>query len=120
MAALIARRKGELRLSLPISREGPDDLLLVSRQPCRSSKRLPFGLGPVDLTSAAGRTTMGVLNAVAEFEKDLIVERTMAGLKRPEAVQLADDEDIAVLKPVEKASEPPSAAWPRLNRRPHP
>jgi putative DNA-invertase from lambdoid prophage Rac len=28
---------------------------------------------------------MGVLNAVAEFERDLIVERTQAGLKRAKA-----------------------------------
>jgi DNA invertase Pin-like site-specific DNA recombinase len=84
----------------------PDDLLLVSRQPCRSSKRLPFGLGPVDLTGAAGRVTMGVLSAVAEFEKDLVVERTMAGVKRPEAVELAHNENVTVLQPVEKPSKP--------------
>jgi putative DNA-invertase from lambdoid prophage Rac len=44
-----------------------------------------LALGGVDLTSAAGRMTMGVLNAVAEFERDLIVERTQAGLKRAKA-----------------------------------
>jgi putative DNA-invertase from lambdoid prophage Rac len=44
-----------------------------------------LALGGVDLTSAAGRMTMGVLNAVAEFEKDLIVERTVAGVKRARA-----------------------------------
>src|SRR6476646_6926564 len=35
-----------------------------------------LALGGVDLTSAAGKMTMGVLNTVAEFERDLIVERT--------------------------------------------
>lgn len=44
-----------------------------------------LALGGVDLTSAAGKMTMGVLNAVAEFERDLIVERTQAGLKRAKA-----------------------------------
>jgi putative DNA-invertase from lambdoid prophage Rac len=44
-----------------------------------------LALGGVDLTSAAGKMTMGVLNAVAEFERDLIVERTQAGLKRARA-----------------------------------
>ena len=39
-------------------------------------------LGGVDLTSAAGKMTMGVLNAVAEFERDLLIERTQAGLAR--------------------------------------
>lgn len=41
-----------------------------------------LALGGVDLTSAAGRMTMGVLAAVAEFERDLLIERTQAGLKR--------------------------------------
>lgn len=41
-----------------------------------------LALGGVDLTSAAGRMTMQVLGAVAEFERDLLIERTQAGLKR--------------------------------------
>jgi putative DNA-invertase from lambdoid prophage Rac len=44
-----------------------------------------LALGGVDLTSAAGRMTMGILGAVAEFERDLIVERTQAGLSRAKA-----------------------------------
>ncbi len=44
-----------------------------------------LALGGVDLTSAAGKMTMGVLNAVAEFERDLLVERTQAGLSRAKA-----------------------------------
>jgi putative DNA-invertase from lambdoid prophage Rac len=39
----------------------------------------------VDLTSAAGKMTMGVLSAVAEFERDLLIERTQAGLSRAKA-----------------------------------
>src|SRR5450631_1560560 len=39
-------------------------------------------LGGVDLTSPAGKMTMGVINAVAEFERDLLIERTNAGIKR--------------------------------------
>ena len=39
-------------------------------------------LGGVDLTSPAGRMTMQVINAVAEFERDLLIERTNAGIKR--------------------------------------
>lgn len=42
-------------------------------------------LGGVDLTSAAGRMTMQVLAAVAEFERDLLIERTHAGLARAKA-----------------------------------
>ncbi|MFN3878023.1 MAG: recombinase family protein [Brevundimonas sp.] len=41
-----------------------------------------LALGCADLTSAAGRMTMGVLAAVAEFERDLLIERTQAGLVR--------------------------------------
>ncbi|MDR8077434.1 recombinase family protein [Burkholderia cenocepacia] len=41
-----------------------------------------LALGGVDLTSAAGRMTMQVLNAVAEFERDLLIERTHAGIAR--------------------------------------
>ncbi|KGS75369.1 recombinase family protein [Burkholderia pseudomallei] len=41
-----------------------------------------LALGGVDLISAAGRMTMQVLNAVAEFERDLLIERTHAGIAR--------------------------------------
>ena len=41
-----------------------------------------LALGGVDLTSPAGRMTMQVIAAVAEFERDLLVERTQAGLAR--------------------------------------
>ncbi|WP_216089562.1 MULTISPECIES: recombinase family protein [Burkholderia cepacia complex] len=44
-----------------------------------------LALGGVDLTSAAGRMTMQVLNAVAEFERDLLIERTQAGIARAKA-----------------------------------
>ncbi len=41
-----------------------------------------LALGGVDLTSPAGKMTMAVISAVAEFERDLLVERTQAGLSR--------------------------------------
>ena len=44
-----------------------------------------LALGGVDLTSPAGRMTMGVIAAVAEFERDLLIERTQAGLSRAKA-----------------------------------
>ncbi len=44
-----------------------------------------LALGGVDLTSAAGKMTMGVLAAVAQFERDLLIERTQAGLERAKA-----------------------------------
>lgn len=39
-------------------------------------------LGGADLTSAAGKLTMQVLCAVAEFERDLLIERTNSGIER--------------------------------------
>jgi len=44
-----------------------------------------LALGNIDLTSPAGKMTMGVINAVAEFERDLLIERTQAGLSRAKA-----------------------------------
>ena len=44
-----------------------------------------LALGGVDLTSPTGKLTMSVINAVAEFERDLLVERTQAGLNRARA-----------------------------------
>ncbi|WOE74036.1 recombinase family protein [Alterisphingorhabdus coralli] len=44
-----------------------------------------LALGGVDLTSSAGKMTMNVINAVAQFERDLLIERTQAGLARAKA-----------------------------------
>lgn len=41
-----------------------------------------LALGGVDLTSSSGKMTMQIINAVAEFERDLLIERTQAGLAR--------------------------------------
>lgn len=44
-----------------------------------------LALGGMDLTSSTGKMTMGVIAAVAEFERDQLVERTNAGLARARA-----------------------------------
>ena len=44
-----------------------------------------LALGGVDLTSPAGKMTMSVIAAVAEFERDLLIERTQSGLVRAKA-----------------------------------
>ena len=44
-----------------------------------------LALGGVDLTSAAGKMTMQVIAAVAEFERDLLIERTQSGIRRARA-----------------------------------
>jgi putative DNA-invertase from lambdoid prophage Rac len=65
-----------------------------------------LALGSIDLTSAAGKMTMGVIAAVAEFERDLLIERTHAGLKRAKAAgksvgrpaALSEEQRRAVIK----------------------
>lgn len=44
-----------------------------------------LALGGVDLTSPAGKMTMQVISAVAEFERDLLIERTQSGITRAKA-----------------------------------
>jgi putative DNA-invertase from lambdoid prophage Rac len=44
-----------------------------------------LALGGMDLGSPAGKMTMGVIAAVAEFERDLLIERTQSGLERAKA-----------------------------------
>ncbi len=85
-----------------LDRLEPDDVLIVTKldrlgrnaMDVRSTvERLAadgvrvhcLALGGVDLTSPAGKMTMGVLTAVAEFERDLLIERTHAGIARARA-----------------------------------
>jgi putative DNA-invertase from lambdoid prophage Rac len=42
-------------------------------------------LDGVDLTSPAGKMTMQLINAAAEFQRDLIIERSSSGPKRVKA-----------------------------------
>lgn len=58
-----------------------------------------LALGGVDLTSPAGKMTMTVLAAVAQFERDLLIERTQAGLERARA------EGRALGRPAKASSE---------------
>lgn len=64
-----------------------------------------LALGGVDLTSAAGKMTMQVLSAVAEFERDLLIERTHAGIERAksEGKKLGRPEAISTTKNVQAA-----------------
>ena len=45
--------------------------------------------GGVDLTSPAGKMTMAMIAAVAEFERDLLVQRTQAGLSRAKSKRVS-------------------------------
>jgi putative DNA-invertase from lambdoid prophage Rac len=65
-----------------------------------------LALGGVDLSSSAGKMTMQVIAAVAEFERDLLIERTQSGLARARAqgkrlgrpARLSVDESQAALE----------------------
>ena len=39
----------------------------------------------IETTGFAGKMTMNVINAVAQFERDLLIERTQSGLARAKA-----------------------------------
>ncbi|WP_250146236.1 recombinase family protein, partial [Escherichia coli] len=51
----------------------------------RNIKVIVHQLGTTDLTSAAGKLLLSMLAAVAEMERDLLIERTQAGLSRAKA-----------------------------------
>ena len=65
-----------------LGRNAIDVASTVSRLTEMGIKVHCLALGGVDLTSPAGQLTMGVINAVAQFERDLLIERTNAGLAR--------------------------------------
>mgnify|MGYP000210937753 CR=1 FL=1 len=90
-----AMRRGFRRL---VDRLEPKDILVVTKLDRLGRNAMDVGstvaqlaeigvhvhclaLGGVDLASSTGKLTMNVINAVAEFERDLLVERTQAGLE---------------------------------------
>ena len=91
-----AQRRGFTRL---LDRMEPGDVLVVTKLDRLGRNVMDVGstvtrlaelgvrvhclaLGGVDLTSSTGKLTMNVINDVAEFERDLLVERTQTGLNR--------------------------------------
>lgn len=81
-------RKGETLVVSKLDRLGRDaiDVLQTVRQLGeRGIKVVVIQLGTTDLTSAAGKLLLSMLAAVAEMERDLLVERTQAGLTRAKA-----------------------------------
>ena len=68
-----------------LGRNAMDLRTTVERLAAEGVKVHCLALGGVDLTSTAGKMTMAVIAAVAEFERDLLIERTQAGLARAKA-----------------------------------
>lgn len=65
-----------------LGRDAIDVLQTVRNLGKRGVKVVVLQLGTTDLTSAAGKLLLSMLAAVAEMERDLLIERTQAGLAR--------------------------------------
>lgn len=88
-AMLSQIRKGETLVVSKLDRLGRDaiDVLQTVRQLAdRGIKIVVLQLGNTDLTAPAGKLLLSMLAAVAEMERDLLIERTQAGLARAKAV----------------------------------
>lgn len=65
-----------------LGRDAIDVLQTVKALAERNIKVIVHQLGTTELTSAAGKLLLSMLAAVAEMERDLLIERTQAGLSR--------------------------------------
>lgn len=68
-----------------LGRDAIDVSITVNKLEHMGIKVHCLALGGVDLISSAGKMTMGVINNVAQFERDLLIERTQSGLARAKA-----------------------------------
>jgi putative DNA-invertase from lambdoid prophage Rac len=68
-----------------LGRDAPDVLATIKTLASLGVEVVVLQLGKLDLTSPAGKLMLAMLAAVAEMERDLIVERTQAGLARAKA-----------------------------------
>ena len=88
MAMLKQIREGETLVVTKLDRIGRDaqDVGATIKTLAQSKiKVVVLQLGNLDLTSSAGKMMLTMLSAVAEMERDLLVERTHAGLARAKA-----------------------------------
>jgi DNA invertase Pin-like site-specific DNA recombinase len=104
MADALARLRGAKRLVVSkLDRLGRDAANVMGT--VRSLANMGCGvrvlqLGDLDLTSSAGKLVMTTLAAVAEMERDILVERTHAGLERARR----DGKTLGRPKAVDKAT----------------
>lgn len=68
-----------------LGRDAVDVLQTIRDLETRKVRVIVLQLGSTDLTSAAGKLLVSKLAAVAEMERDLLIERTHAGLARADA-----------------------------------
>lgn len=68
-----------------LGRDAQDVGATIKMLAARQIEVVVLQLGKLDLTSAAGKLMLTMLAAVAEMERDLLVERTQSGLARAKA-----------------------------------
>lgn len=68
-----------------LGRDAPDVLSTIKSLTALGVEVVVLQLGKLDLASTPGKLMLTILAAVAEMERDLIVERTQAGLARAKA-----------------------------------
>jgi DNA invertase Pin-like site-specific DNA recombinase len=81
-------RDGETLVVTKLDRLGRDAQNVGATIKMLAARRIEvivLQLGKLDLTSAAGKLMLTMLAAVAEMERDLLVERTQSGLARAKA-----------------------------------
>ena len=71
-----------------LGRNAIDVAITVARLAAIGVRVHCLALGGMDLTSPAGKMTMGVINSVAQFERDLLIERTHSGISRAKAANV--------------------------------
>jgi DNA invertase Pin-like site-specific DNA recombinase len=87
-----------------LGRDAQDVGATIKMLAARRIEVVVLQLGKLDLTSAAGKMMLTMLAAVAEMERDLLVERTQSGLSRARAqgkvlgrpAKTSDDERQAI------------------------
>lgn len=88
-AALLGQiREGETLVVTKLDRLGRDAidvLATIEHLKERKIEVIVLQLGKLDLTSPAGKLMLTMLAAVSEMERDLLIERTHAGLERAKA-----------------------------------
>lgn len=68
-----------------LGRDAVDVMQTIRLLGDRNVKVIVIQLGMTDLTSTAGKLLLTMLAAVAEMERDFLIERTQAGLQRAKA-----------------------------------
>ncbi|MDE0521035.1 MAG: recombinase family protein [Boseongicola sp.] len=113
----LSRRKGPSRI---LDRLEKIDVLIAPKldrlgrdviDACEAVSRLKnsdirvhcLALGGVDHTSSVGKMTMNAVNAVAQFERNVLIERTQAGLARAKTRGIPLRRPLA-LSPVQRQS----------------